>query len=121
MNVQELARADFAAITQDNSAAGSSYTLREPEGNSYPVAGVIGDISLLLDPATGQPIRSRTITATCGILSLAGKTDKKPQRGWKAVVTDIFGNETELYVQGNDPDYTLGVYNLTLGITMGEL
>jgi hypothetical protein len=121
MNVQELARADFLAIAENDKAAGGLYSLRDGEGNTYSAAGVMGDISLILDPATGESFRSRTITATCGILSLAGKTDKKPQRGWKAVITDLFGNEVELYVQGNDPDYTLGVYNLTLGITMGEL
>jgi hypothetical protein len=120
MNVQELARADFSSIAENNEAAGSPYSLIDHEGNVYEAAGIIGDISLLFDPATGTPVRSRSITATCGVLSLAAKTDKKPERGWKAVITDLYDRKIELFVQGNDPDYTLGIYNLILGITAEE-
>jgi hypothetical protein len=64
--------------------------------------------------------RSRTITAACRIKTLLEKTPLIPERGWQARIA-LNGNAVSLYVQGNDPDRTLGLYNLTMGLDLEPL
>jgi hypothetical protein len=77
----------------------------------------VGDVSLLIESASGEAFRSRTITAVCRIKTLSAylldKTLLAPARGWQARIKGI-----SLYVQGVDPDRTLGLYNITMGLDL---
>jgi hypothetical protein len=117
MNVQELAERDLALILENKNASGSPFVLIDPSGNEYPLTGDLGDVSLLTESAVGETFRSRTITAVCRIKTLSEKTPLVPERGWQARIA-LNGNAVSLYVQGNDPDRTLGLYNLTMGLDL---
>jgi hypothetical protein len=113
MNVQELAERDLAHILENLDASGTPFVLIDPPGNEYLLTGDVGDVSLLIESASGEAFRSRTITAVCRIKTLLEKTPLAPARGWQARIKDV-----SLYVQGVSPDRTLGLYNLTLGLDL---
>jgi hypothetical protein len=113
MNIRELAERDLAHTLENQNASGSPFVLIDPFGNEYPLVGDVGDVSLLAESANGETFRSRTITAACRIKTLLQQTPLVPARGWQARINNI-----NLYVQGNDPDRTLGVYNLTMGLDL---
>jgi hypothetical protein len=120
MNLRELAESDLAFTLEDVNGAGTPFTLISPDGGEFPVVGTVGDIGVLFAPETGEAIRTRSIAATCRIRTLAALTALMPERGWKAAVLDLQGNMQSLYVQGNDPDRTLGVYHLRMGLNLNE-
>jgi hypothetical protein len=113
MNLRERAERDLIHTLEDPNGAGTPYTIIDPHGNHFSVVGAVGDISLLTDPTTGETIRSRTIVTTCGIKSLTAQTLAIPERGWKAIIDD-----TDLFIAGNDPDRTLGIYNITMALDL---
>jgi hypothetical protein len=121
MNIKELAERDLTHTLENQNASGSPFVLIDPLGNEYPLAGDVGDVSLLAESANGETFRSRTITAACRIKTLLQQTPLIPARGWQARVTDLNGNDISLYVQGVDPDRTLGLYNLTMGLDLEPL
>ena len=111
MGVKEIAERDLAHILENPSACGSPFALIDPQGNEYPLVGDVGDASLLTESASGEAFRSRTIAAACRIKTLSQLTPAVPARGWQARI-----NGALLYVQGVEPDRTLGIYNLTMGL-----
>jgi hypothetical protein len=120
MNVSELAEQDLAMTMESTDASGSPFTLIDPDNNEYPVVGTVGDISLLIEPESGEKIRSRSIACSCRMRTLGKLTGKKPARGWKARLTDLQGNSVDVYIAGCDPDGTMGVYNLTMSLDLED-
>jgi hypothetical protein len=45
---------------------------------------------------------------------------KIPARGWKIRMSDLEGNTVNGFVQGVDPDRTIGIYNLVIGIDLED-
>lgn len=120
MSLRDLAEGDLAFILEDTFCAGSPFTLIDPSGVAYPVAGLVGDIGLLIAPETGERIRSRSIVCSCRIKTLAARTEHVPCRGWRIRFTDLSGGTIDGYVEGCNPDRTLGVYNLVIGLDVEE-
>lgn len=118
MSVRELAEKYLEKTLENSRAAGSPYTLIDLAGVQYPVVGTIGDTSILVDPITGESIINRTIVTTCRVRRLP----VKPERGWKADVSDLWKeNMLHLFVQEVQPDYTIGLYYFTLGFDLEEV
>jgi hypothetical protein len=91
---------------------GTNYTLIDPQDVPHEVTGTVGDVSILLDPSTGEIIQDRSITTTC----LMKRLTARPCRGWRARLPDLSGKIQELFVQGVAPDYTAGLYYFTMGL-----
>jgi hypothetical protein len=85
VNLRERAQADLALTMEDSGGAGTAYTLIDPDGNEYAVAGVVGDVSLLYT-SEGESVRNRSIRCSCRIGTLAVQTEAVPERGWRARV-----------------------------------
>ena len=115
MGLREQAESDLAFTLEDPSA-GSPFALIDPGGTEYPVVGTVGDIGLRIAPESGERIRSRCIVCSCRIKTLQDLGANVPGRGWRARITDLQGNTLDAYVEGNDPDRTLGIYNLVIGL-----
>jgi hypothetical protein len=120
MTIRELAEADLKYTLENPNGSGTSFTLITPDGMEYSVIGTVGDIGIFYEPATGESTRNRSIVCTCRIRTLAEQTPLIPERGWKAVITDLQGKIINLFVNGNDPDRTLGLYRLTMGLDLEE-
>ena len=118
MGLRELAEADLEKIMEDPSASGSPFTLIDPAGGEYAVTGMVGDIGLLIEPESGEKIRSRSIECSCRIKTLAALTSLVPGRGWRARLADLRGNTVNAFVAGCDADRTIGVYNLSLALDL---
>jgi len=84
------------------------------------VVGTFGDIGSLTDPITGEAIQDRSIEATVIMQTITAAAGKIPARGWRARVTGIDGKEITLYVQRNEPDRTIGLCRLTLGLQLQD-
>jgi len=95
---------------------GTPYTLIDPQDTRYNVTGTVGDISVLLEPATGETINGRTITTTC----LMKRLPVPPRRGWRAQLPELSGKIQELFVQGVLPDHTAGLYYCTMGLDLAK-
>ncbi|MDR2509248.1 MAG: hypothetical protein LBC77_01235 [Spirochaetaceae bacterium] len=115
MGLREQAESDLA-LTLEDPSVGSPFVLIDPTGTEYTVVGTVGDIGLLIAPESGERIRSRSIVCSCRIKTLEGLGANVPGRGWRARITDLQGNTLGAYVEGNDPDRTLGIYNLVIGM-----
>jgi hypothetical protein len=85
----------------------------------YQLTGTYSDIGSLMNPITGEPVQGRAIEVTVPALETINKIGI-PSRGWKARLTGIDGKELTLFIQRNEPDRTLGVYRLTLGLTLQD-
>jgi hypothetical protein len=120
MTVRELAEADLQYTLENLNGSGTPYMLIAPDGAEYSVIGAVGDIGIFYEPASGEAMRNRSIFCTCRIRTLAEQTPLMPERGWKAIITDLQGKLINLFVNGNDPDRTLGIYRLTMGLDLEE-
>jgi len=118
-NVRDLAAADLKDIIEDESGAGTPYTLINDAGE-YPVVGTFGDIGSLTDPITGEAIQDRSIEATVIMETITAAAGKIPARGWRVRITGLDGKEITLYVQRNEPDRSVGLCRLTLGLREKE-
>ena len=116
MRIRELAQADLSDILGNPDGPGTPFYLITPEGNEYSVCGTYGDISLLIDPATGSAVQGRTITATYPMALLKKQTEQVTEKKWKVRVKDLAGKEHVLFVTDPpDHDYTIGLTRLRLG------
>ena len=113
-NLRELSERYLEKTLENPKAAGTAYTLIDPQGTRYPVVGTVGDISLLIDPITGESVEGRTLITTCRIKRLP----IIPQRGWQAELPDLAGNVQNLFIEGISPDYTIGLYYFTMGLDL---
>ena len=83
---------------------------------SVSITGSSSDISLILDPDTGQAVSGRQASVVIRLATLSDMglgipvgvedTDRKP---WLITVDDITGVEHIFKVQESNPDRTLGV------------
>jgi hypothetical protein len=118
--LREEAERDLALTLEDESGAGEAWTLIDPDGNEFGVAGVTGDIGILYSAETGETLRNRSVRCACRASSLAKQTALVPERGWRARVTGVGGVPMELFVAGCDTDRTLGVHHLTMALAPEE-
>jgi hypothetical protein len=117
MNVRELAEADLGLTLEDTAGAGSSYVLICGD-EEFEVTGSFGDIGYLLNPNIGTSTQTRTITATYRIKTLREKTEKIPERGWRVRAKDLQGNDQLFFVVRYEPDYSIGIGRITLGVKL---
>jgi hypothetical protein len=118
--MRERAEEDARRIIEDANEAGTPYTLIDKEGAEYPVVGIFGDIGSLIDPISGEVIRSRSIEAVCMMKTIISAAGKIPERGWKARTTGLDGKELVLFVWRNETDRTIGICRMALGLQPKE-
>lgn len=123
MNLRALAEADLAITLEDSvSGFGWPVTLTDPNGVSVAATAQSNDISLMVDPSTGQFVTGAQAAATLRISTLyaAGitklpygeqDTSKKP---WLVTFDDINGKPYTFKVFSGQPDRTLGIIVLLL-------
>ena len=118
MGLRDLAQTDLGIIL-DGDAFGFRWpiTVTNPAGvsNNAPLYGFSNDISLLIDPDTGQPVSGRLATAVIRIeaLTTAGlglpvgivDLNSKP---WVVEFNDINGNAYTFKVNESNPDRAAG-------------
>ena len=119
MSLREQAERDLSLTLEDTNGAGEAFELIDLDGNEFTVTGVVGDIGVLYT-AEGEVIRNRNIRCACRISSLASQTQAVPERGWRGRIIALDGVPVELFVTGCDPDRTVGVYHLVMGINLEE-
>ena len=119
MSIADLAAADMKSIIEDTSGIGTPYTLIDGE-HEYPVVGSFGDIASLVNPATGELIQGRTIEATVMTQTITAAAGKIPARGWRVCKKGSDGQDLILYVQRNEPDNTIGLCRMALGIHLED-
>jgi hypothetical protein len=112
MNLHSIAESDLKYILEDADGAGTPYTLIDPDGGEYPVIGTYKDIGYLLDEESSIPIQGRAITVTYRMSTLAGQTQKKPERGWRVRIADLDGIDHSFCLVRYKPDRTLGIVRL---------
>jgi hypothetical protein len=118
--LRERAEADVQRIIENTCGAGTSYVLIDKEGAEYPVTGIFGDIGSLIDPVSGEVIRSRSIEAVCMMKTIMAAAGRIPERGWKARATGLDGKELVLFVWRNETDRTIGLCRMALGLRPKE-
>jgi hypothetical protein len=118
--LRALAEADFKRIIENERGAGTPCVLIDRGGAEYPLVGVVGDTGSLIDPVSGETIRSRSIEAVCMMKTIMAAAGKIPERGWKARVTGLDGKELVLFVWRNETDRTVGVCRMALGLQPKE-
>jgi hypothetical protein len=114
------AEADVQRIIENTHGAGTPYVLIDKGGAEYPVTGIFGDIGSLIDPISGEVIRSRSIEAVCMMKTIIAAAGKVPERGWKARATGLDGKELVLFVWRNETDRTIGLCRMALGLQPKE-
>jgi len=115
LNLRERAAEDARAILSDTGGAGTEFFLSF-KGVEYPVTGSFGDIGYLLNMATGEVIEGRTIEAVFSLASLPAGIE--PQRGWGFSCADLSGKLLKLFVIKFEPDKTIGVGRIKLGVNL---
>lgn len=116
MGLRDLAQTDLGFIL-DGDVYGFRWpiTVTDPAGTSAALFGFSNDISLLIDPDTGQPVSGRLATAVIRIdtLTTAGlglpvgivDLNSKP---WLVEFNDINGNAYTFKVNESNPDRAAG-------------
>jgi len=119
MGLREIAEADLVNIFGSPDGPGTPFTLIAPNNSEYMVNGTYGDISLLIDPASGAAVQGRTIIAVFPMALLRSQTDLVPEKKWRVKVKSLKGEELTLFVvQPPDHDLTIGLTRLTLGANL---
>jgi len=117
VGLRDDAAADFADILREEDGMGTPFVLIDANGVEHPVRGMVGDIALMIEPLSGVRVRSRSIEA---VIAASEETGGVPARGWRARLTDLRGETVECFVQGCDPDRTLGAWRLELGLSIED-
>ncbi|MCL2093816.1 MAG: hypothetical protein FWH12_06440 [Treponema sp.] len=110
-NLREIANKYLEKTLENPKRAGTPYTIIDPQGTRHPVTGTVGDISLVVDAATGEAMQGRTIIATC----LIKRIPALPRRGWQAEVPNLAGEIQKFFIHEVQPDNTIGLYYFSLG------
>ena len=119
MSLRAQAECDLSLTLEDASGIAEPFALIDPDGNEFAVTGVVGDIGVLYT-AEGEVLRNRNIRCACRIATLAAMTEAVPERGWRARIIALDGVPVELFVTGCDPDRTVWVYHLVMGVNLEE-
>jgi len=110
-NLRALSNKYMEKTLENPRTAGTPFTIIDPQENRFDVTGTVEDISMLVDPITGEALQGRTITVTC----LIKRLPKQPRRGWRVELPSLGAtNINKLYVQEVQPDRTIGLYYLSL-------
>lgn len=119
MGLRQIAEADLAVTLEDTQQGGAMpFVLKTPdESQVFPLNGLIGDIGFLLD-TEGVPVQGRTINAHFRLSSLRVLTNKMPAKGWKVACTDLAGDNWNLFVVRIEPDRTIGICRMVLGLKL---
>lgn len=117
MGLREVAEKDLAIILE-----GDSYgfrwpiTVTDPAGVSAALFGFSNDISLVIDPDTGQAVTGRLATVALRIqalidagLSLPVGIIELTSKPWVIEFNDINGNSYIFKVNESNPDRALGI------------
>jgi hypothetical protein len=110
-NLREIANRYLEKTLENPKRAGTPFTVIDPQERRYPVTGTVGDISILVDAATGEVMQGRTVICTC----LMKRLPVPPRRGWQAEVHSLTGELQKYYIQEVQPDNTIGLYYFSLG------
>lgn len=117
MNLRLLAEQDFGRILEDEAAGfGWPVVLTSPDGVSAPLRGLTNDISVAVDPDTGELISGRSATVTIRIAKIRAAGFKENPRGvssrsskpWTVLFKDINGVPIVFKVMRTNPDRTIG-------------
>jgi len=123
MGLREMAEKDLAVILEDAVFGfGWPVTLTDPSGASKPLTGYSNDISLVIDPDTGQAVIGENISAVLRISSIFADPAMTLPKGiadsgskpWLCTFDDIGGVSATYKVQFSNPDQTLGIVVLRL-------
>ena len=90
--------------------AGTPYTIIDPQDNTYPVTGTVGDTHLAVDES-GQAVQTKQVVVTC----LMCRLSVEPKRGWRVHVPALGGEIEKYFIQEVQPDKTIGLYYFVLG------
>lgn len=117
MSLRELAKSDNRAILEDTQGFGWPIFLISPTGKSKDMIGFSNDISLIVDPDTGQVISGREASIAlhteslteAGFSSLPVGISDSNRKPWVVKFDDINGRPCEFKVAESNPDRTLGM------------
>jgi len=116
------AEADLGRILEDaTNGFGWPITVTDPSGLVGHLTGFSTDISLMIDPETGQAVSGRTASATIRIASLTSKGLGVPQgvsdgavKPWLVQFDDINGVPYTFKVKESIPDRAIGCVSCIL-------
>ena len=122
MGLRETAKADNRTILNDSTFGfGYSITVTDPAGTVKPFTGFSNDISLLIDPETGQAVSGRVATAAIHIqdildagLTLPENIADSSSKPWLITFDDINGVTQVFKVSQSNPDRAIGMLICTL-------
>lgn len=120
MGLREQVEADQAFIVEDRGGWGWDIVLTSPDGITLDLVGLSNDISLAIDPDTGQLVSGRKASIALRMTSLldigmpkgVADSDSKP---WLVEFQDILGNYCKFKVDSAHPDRTIGQVVCLLG------
>ncbi len=122
MGLREQAERDLGAIIEDRALWGWDIVLMAPDGHSAELTGLSTDISLAIDPETGELVSGRTASVALRISSLRlkgfaenpkGISDSK-SKPWVVGFKDINGTPCLFKVFKSNPDRAIGAITLIL-------
>ena len=122
MSLRTLAESDLTTIVNDQSNGfGWPVTITDPSETSASLSGFSNDVSLAIDPETGQLVSSRIVTVSLVIsdlieagLSLPRNIADSTSKPWIVTFDDINGNSYTFKVKESNPDRALGLVVLIL-------
>lgn len=122
MSLRTLAESDLTTIVNDQSGGfGWPVTLTDPSETSANLSCLSNDISLAIDPETGQLISSRTASVSLVIsdlinagLALPRNIADSSSKPWVVTFDDINGNSHTFKVKESNPDRAIGIVVLIL-------
>jgi hypothetical protein len=116
MSLREQASVDNAIIVEDPDGFGWPITVTSPEGVSAALMGLSSDVSLVIDPETGQAVSGRTASVALRVASLTAAGLAMPTNvpesssyPWLVVFDDINGNSHTFKVSSSRPDRAFGL------------
>lgn len=123
MNFREIAERDLSFTLEDSVYGfGWPITITDSDGLTKKLSGQSNDISLAIDPETGQAVSGRNATIVLRIKSLedagfsalpAAQADKT-KKPWIVSFDDIRGKSYDFTIKETNPDRSIGIIFCTL-------
>ena len=119
MGLREQVEADLVVSVEDPTGFGWDLVLTDPSGITLDLVGLSNDISLAIDPDTGQLVSGRKASVALRMTSLldigipkgVANPDSKP---WLVEFPDILGNYSKFKIAQAHPDRTIGLITCLL-------
>lgn len=128
MSIIEQAEEDLGLIVENLRDFGWPIKVTNPEGVSEDFVGLTGDIALIIDPDTGDPVSGRLVQVSLRISTLIAKGFKIPvaiaentSKPWVIEFTDVNNVEGVFKVSHSNPDRKLGLVKLNLEVYKKEV